>query len=295
MIYRIYKVYGVNSMEDLQDLLARLAYKSWNSSLIVLGYDDEAAGTIFCCQEIVNYCSWRISTAGFYKAACIRMVDAVVIAWWLVISRIYKVYGVDSMEDVLFMVLIRPYKIKIVVDCAAKEIVNTARGYIYCWVYKQQVLDVDASLLDAYDWAICFDGSSIRSSRLMMLVRVYAANTSLLLPDFINASASCISTARTDSIKLKKAVFGFIEDVITKTIDYHLFDVVVKFHREIHDLNFRGSSCKNLFVLSSSNRGRLLGFTDLMRQKNKRMKQERLIQHYGILKDLKSNSSYLLI
>ncbi|GJX97905.1 hypothetical protein Tco_0353703 [Tanacetum coccineum] len=98
-----------------------------------------------------------------------------------------------------------------------------------------------------------------------------------------------------DSIKLKKAVFGFIEDVITKTIDYHLFDVVVEFHREIHDLNFRGSSCKNLFVLSSSNRGRLLGFTDLMRQKNKRMKQEGLIQHYGILEDLKSNSSYLLI
>ncbi|GJR45408.1 putative reverse transcriptase domain-containing protein [Tanacetum coccineum] len=65
--------------------------------------------------------------------------------------------------------------------------------------------------------------------------------------------------------------------------------------REIHDLNFRVSSCKNLFVLSSSNRERLLGFTDLMRQKNKRMKQEGLIQHYGILEDLKSNSSYLLI
>ncbi|GJT71910.1 retrovirus-related pol polyprotein from transposon TNT 1-94 [Tanacetum coccineum] len=72
-------------------------------------------------------------------------------------------------------------------------------------------------------------------------------------------------------------------------------DTQVEFHREIHDLNFRGSSCKNLFVLSSSNRGRLLGFTDLMRQKNKRMKQEGLIQHYGILEDLKSNSSYLLI
>ncbi|GJV28742.1 hypothetical protein Tco_1385190 [Tanacetum coccineum] len=90
--------------------------------------------------------------------------------------------------------------------------------------------------------------------------------------------------------KIEFSVFGFIEDVITKTIDYHLFDVVVEFHREIHDLNFRGSSCKNLFVLSSSNRGRLLGFTDLMRQKNKRMKQEGLIQHYGILEDLKSNS-----
>ncbi|GKD93249.1 hypothetical protein Tco_1373086, partial [Tanacetum coccineum] len=39
----------------------------------------------------------------------------------------------------------------------------------------------------------------------------------------------------------------------------------------------------------------VLGFTDLMRQKNKRMKQDGLIQHYGILKDLKSNNSYLLI
>ncbi|GKG27197.1 hypothetical protein Tco_0402900, partial [Tanacetum coccineum] len=29
----------------------------------------------------------------------------------------------------------------------------------------------------------------------------------------------------------------------------------------------------------------LLGFTDLMRQKNKRMKQEGLIQHYVILED----------
>ncbi|GJX32121.1 hypothetical protein Tco_0241976 [Tanacetum coccineum] len=38
----------------------------------------------------------------------------------------------------------------------------------------------------------------------------------------------------------------------------------------------------------------LLGFTDLMRQKKQRMKQEGLIQHYGILEDLKSNSSYLL-
>ncbi|GJX91245.1 hypothetical protein Tco_0344571 [Tanacetum coccineum] len=43
---------------------------------------------------------------------------------------------------------------------------------------------------------------------------------------------------------------------------------------EIHDLNFRGSSCKNLFVLSSPNRGRFVGFTDLMRQKSNRMKHK---------------------
>ncbi|GJX51927.1 hypothetical protein Tco_0280296 [Tanacetum coccineum] len=35
------------------------------------------------------------------------------LSWWLMISRIYKVYGVDSIVDVLFMVLIQPYKFKI--------------------------------------------------------------------------------------------------------------------------------------------------------------------------------------
>ncbi|GJT29386.1 hypothetical protein Tco_0909661 [Tanacetum coccineum] len=86
--------------------------------------------------------------------------------WWLMISRIYKVYGVDSIEDVLFMVLIRPYKFKI-------------------------------------------DDVSLKADTTVCLVLGWDK----------------------DSIKLKKAVFGFIEDVITKTIDYHLFDVVVEFHR----------------------------------------------------------------
>ncbi|GJT10339.1 hypothetical protein Tco_0857381 [Tanacetum coccineum] len=43
---------------------------------------------------------------------------------------------------------------------------------------------------------------------------------------------------------------------------------------EIHDLNFRGSSCRNLFVLSSPNRERFVGFTDLMRQKSNIMKHK---------------------
>ncbi|GKC04557.1 hypothetical protein Tco_0996167 [Tanacetum coccineum] len=41
-----------------------------------------------------------------------------------------------------------------------------------------------------------------------------------------------------------------------------------------------------LFVLSSSNRGRLLGIIDLMRQKNKRMKQEGLNRQIGILQKM---------
>ncbi|GJW27714.1 hypothetical protein Tco_0044589 [Tanacetum coccineum] len=49
---------------------------------------------------------------------------------------------------------------------------------------------------------------------------------------------------------------------------------------------------RTLFVLSSSNRGRLLGFIDLMRQKNKRMKQEGLIKHYGILQKMEDSTRY---
>ncbi|GJT41449.1 putative ribonuclease H-like domain-containing protein [Tanacetum coccineum] len=37
--------------------------------------------------------------------------------------------------------------------------------------------------------------------------------------------------------KIEFSVFGFIEDVITKTIDYYLFDVVVEFHRTIDMLH----------------------------------------------------------
>ncbi|GJX23179.1 hypothetical protein Tco_0227624 [Tanacetum coccineum] len=46
------------------------------------------------------------------------------------ISRIYKVYGVDSMEDVLFMVLIRPYKFKID-DVMLLDSVNAARAQVH--------------------------------------------------------------------------------------------------------------------------------------------------------------------
>ncbi|GJY47088.1 hypothetical protein Tco_0436151 [Tanacetum coccineum] len=108
--------------------------------------------------------------------------------------------------------------------------------------------------------------------------------------------------------------WDLLQELITETIVYRLFGVEVDFHgaqcliededfvkrlrsthnqqykfgvTEIHDLNFRGSfdfirlydevRARTLFVLSSSNRGRLLGIIDLMRQKNKRMKQEGLI------------------
>nr|GEZ84526.1 hypothetical protein [Tanacetum cinerariifolium] len=110
-----------------------------------------------------------------------------------------------------------------------------------------------------------------------------------------------------NSPRQQDSFWRFIEDVITKTIAYYLFDVVVEFHRSLLDdykkgkkinylqlimcgdmfkdsssylnskgsiedfvsfremitsqlLHLRGSSYDTLFVLSSSNRGRLLGF-----------------------------------
>ncbi|GKA75586.1 hypothetical protein Tco_0781964 [Tanacetum coccineum] len=81
--------------------------------------------------------------------------------------------------------------------------------------------------------------------------------------------------------------------VIMKKIEYCLFDVVVEFHREMITSQLQGKlrlydevRARTLFVLSSSNRGRLLGIIDLMRQKNKRMKQEGLNRQIGILQKM---------
>ncbi|GJV29598.1 hypothetical protein Tco_1386046 [Tanacetum coccineum] len=46
------------------------------------------------------------------------------------------------------------------------------------------------------------------------------------------------------------------------------------------------------FLVLVWERGRLLGFIDLMRQKNKRMKQEGLIRHYGILQKIEDSTRY---
>ncbi|GKA51951.1 hypothetical protein Tco_0745147 [Tanacetum coccineum] len=89
-------------------------------------------------------------------------------------------------------------------------------------------------------------------------------------------------------IRYRARFWRLFEEVITKTIDYHLFDVVVEFHREMITSQLQGKlrlydevRARTLFVLSSSNRGRLLGIIDLMRQKNKRMKQEGLNRQIG--------------
>ncbi|GJU14655.1 integrase, catalytic region, zinc finger, CCHC-type containing protein [Tanacetum coccineum] len=55
--------------------------------------------------------------------------------------------------------------------------------------------------------------------------------------------------------------------------------------------NFNQKDKKHAYTPLNKKKQVMLGFTDLMRKKNKRMKQEGLIQHYGILEDLKSNSS----
>ncbi|GKC63945.1 hypothetical protein Tco_1096543 [Tanacetum coccineum] len=51
---------------------------------------------------------------------------------------------------------------------------------------------------------------------------------------------------------------------------------------------------RTLFVLSSSNRGRLLGIIDLMRQKNKRMKQEGLNRQIGILQKMEFDCKLMI-
>ncbi|GJU63219.1 hypothetical protein Tco_1245054 [Tanacetum coccineum] len=88
-------------------------------------------------------------------------------------------------------------------------------------------------------------------------------------------------------------IWRLIEEVIMKKIEYYLFDVVVEFHREMITSQLQGKlrlydevRARTLFVLSSSNRGRLLGIIDLMRQKNKRMKQEGLNRQIGKLQDV---------
>ncbi|GKB78024.1 hypothetical protein Tco_0944919 [Tanacetum coccineum] len=125
------------------------------------------------------------------------------------------------------------------------------------------------------------------------------------------ANLSTAEVYESTAHSLFKISGDYIEEVITKTIDYHLFDIVVEFHRcvflsyllaggvtllcsvshidedfvkrEMITSQLQGKlrlydevRARTLFVLSSSNRGRLLGIIDLMRQKNKRMKQEGL-------------------
>ncbi|GKB11815.1 hypothetical protein Tco_0845738 [Tanacetum coccineum] len=72
-------------------------------------------------------------------------------------------------------------------------------------------------------------------------------------------------------------IWRFIEEVIMKKIEYCLFDVVVEFHREMITSQLQGKlrlydevRARTLFVLSSSNRGRLLGIIDLMRTKEQK-------------------------
>ncbi|GKC08243.1 hypothetical protein Tco_0999853 [Tanacetum coccineum] len=96
-------------------------------------------------------------------------------------------------------------------------------------------------------------------------------------------------------------IWRFIEEVIMKKIEYCLFDVVVEFHREMITSQLQGKlrlydevRARTLFVLSSSNRGRLLGIIDLMRQKNKRMKQEGLNRQIGILQKMEFDCKLMI-
>nr|GEW99679.1 leucine-rich receptor-like protein kinase family protein [Tanacetum cinerariifolium] len=67
---------------------------------------------------------------------------------------------------------------------------------------------------------------STAGSCLMLLLRVL-----VLLGLKADTTVCLVIGWDKDSIKLKMAIFGIIEDVVTKIIDYHLFDVVVEFYR----------------------------------------------------------------
>ncbi|GJY75295.1 hypothetical protein Tco_0480411 [Tanacetum coccineum] len=107
-----------------------------------------------------------------------------------------------------------------------------------------------------------------------------------------------------ENILLKETVAQFQKDF--SRMEAHCIALELKYQNQslksgqhgqiLNETSNKAKIEKEIDVLETMNiELELLGFTDLMRQKNKRMKQEGLIQHYGILEDLKSNSSYLLI
>nr|GEW66864.1 hypothetical protein [Tanacetum cinerariifolium] len=67
---------------------------------------------------------------------------------------------------------------------------------------------------------------STACSCLMLLLRVL-----VLLGLKADTTVCLVLGWDKDSIKLKMAIFEIIEDVVTKMIDYHIFDVVVEFYR----------------------------------------------------------------
>ncbi|GJX37041.1 hypothetical protein Tco_0250344 [Tanacetum coccineum] len=164
---------------------------------------------------------------------------------------------------------------------------------------KQEGLIEDWELQDSHG------ALDLGSTRYCSSKRRYCSKVLLLFEStahYAQSTARCESTAvmfegtasfiREGKIIMAR-IWRSIEEVIMKKIKYCLFDVVVEFHREMITSQLQGKlrlydevRARTLFVLSSSNRGRLLGIIDLMRQKNKRMKQEGLNRQIGKLQDV---------
>ncbi|GKA77825.1 hypothetical protein Tco_0784362 [Tanacetum coccineum] len=110
--------------------------------------------------------------------------------------------------------------------------------------------------------AATWDDHTINGGTLVLLVYlVNAAKVNSWNVSTYNSTNLVLGWDK-DSIKLKKVVFGFIEDVITKTIDYHLFDVVVEFHR---------SKLLICSLLDEDKKGKIVGiyrFDETKEQKN---------------------------
>ncbi|GJT99863.1 RNA-directed DNA polymerase, eukaryota, reverse transcriptase zinc-binding domain protein [Tanacetum coccineum] len=172
-------------------------------------------------------------------------------------------------------------------------------------------------LNDLINWYQSHRALDLGSTRLMKvllrLMKVLLRLMKVLLRIFESTAHYAQSTARCESTAvmfegtasfiregkiIMARIWRFIEEVIMKKIEYYLFDVVVEFHREMITSQLQGKlrlydevRARTLFVLSSSNRGRLLGIIDLMRQKNKRMKQEGLNRQIGKLQDVNPEAS----
>ncbi|GJR96851.1 hypothetical protein Tco_0269025 [Tanacetum coccineum] len=115
---------------------------------------------------------------------------------------------------------------------------------------------------------------STASIRRTIVTRVNTASLifegRLVLPVHVNAAITKgLDLGWNRILNVIWLVLDLLFELVTKKIDHHLFEVEVEFHRLYDEVRAR-----TLFVLSSSNRGRLLGIIDLMRQKNKRMKQK---------------------
>ncbi|GJY32453.1 hypothetical protein Tco_0416922 [Tanacetum coccineum] len=162
------------------------------------------------------------------------------------------------------------------------------------WYQSHGALDLGSTRYMKNEGTVrVLEGTARRYCSKVLLLFESTAHYAQSTAHYAQSTAVCESTISVIRYLRTHCLLYQISDVITKIVDYRLFDVVVEFHREMITSQLQGKlrlydevRARTLFVLSSSNRGRLLGIIDLMRQKNKRMKQEGLNRQIGKLQDV---------